>query len=190
MKKPYVISISGISGGGKNTVAAALKETLTNDVIISFDDYDDIRLDRDINEWSANGNDENEWHVESLVKDLDKSLAQNIDYIIIDYPFGRKNREVGKYIDLAVFIDTPLDIALARRTIRDFTSREEHRHKIEVSVKAIEKELLNYLEMSRPTYARMAETQIPYSDLVVDGTKPVSAIVKEITGVIRERSGE
>lgn len=180
MKKPYVISISGVSGGGKTTVSNALKEQLTNAMIISFDNYDDVYLDRDINEWSANGNDENEWHIEPIVKDLEEMLPKPFDYIIIDYPFGRKNKEVGKYIDLAVFIDTPLNIALARRTIRDFTSRGEHRHKIEVNLKTIEKELQNYLGISRPTYARMAETQIPYSDLVVDGTKPVEDILREI----------
>lgn len=184
MKKPYVISISSVSGGGKTTVSNALKEELTNAAIISFDNYDDVYLDKDINEWSANGNDENEWHIEPIVKDLEKTLALHYDYIIIDYPFGRNNDEIGKYINLAVFIDTPLDIALARRTIRDFTSRGEHKHKIEVSVKAIEKELRSYLEISRPTYARMAETQIPYSDLVVDGTKTVEDILREIKGCL------
>jgi uridine kinase len=48
MKKPFVISISVVSGGGKTTVTNALKDILINSMVISFDDYDDIKLDRDI----------------------------------------------------------------------------------------------------------------------------------------------
>ncbi len=187
MKKPYVISISGMSGSGKTTVSNALKEQLANAVIISFDNYDAVYLDGDINEWSANGNDENEWHLEPIVRDIEEILTKPFDYIIIDYPFGRKNKEIGKYIDFAIFIDTPLDIALARRIIRDYTSRGEHRYKIEVNLKTIEKELQNYLEISRPTYARMAETQISYSDRIIDGTKPVEKIVNTIIESLKSR---
>ena len=84
MKKPFVISISGVSGGGKTTVTNALKERLVNATVVSFDDYDDIKLDRDINDWSADGNDENEWHVEPLVKDFERLLFEPFDYIIIE----------------------------------------------------------------------------------------------------------
>jgi uridine kinase len=115
MKKPIVISISGVSGGGKTTVANALKEHLINAVIVSFDDYDDIKLDRDINDWSADANDENEWYVEPLAKDIARLLCEPFDYIIVDYPFGYRNLCVGQYINFAVFVDTPLDVALARR---------------------------------------------------------------------------
>ena len=134
MKKPFVISISGISGGGKTTVANALKECLSNAIVVSFDDYDDIKLDRDINDWSADGNDENEWYVEPLVKDIERLLNEPFDYIIVDYPFDYRNLRVGKYINFAVFVETPLDVALARRTIRDYTNRAEYRNKIEANL--------------------------------------------------------
>jgi uridine kinase len=52
MKKPFIISISGISGSGKTAVANALKARLTNAAVISFDDYGDhVYLDRDIIEY-------------------------------------------------------------------------------------------------------------------------------------------
>ncbi len=51
MRKPFVISISGISGSGKTTVVNALKEKLENSSVISFDAFgDDVYLARDINE--------------------------------------------------------------------------------------------------------------------------------------------
>ena len=177
---PFIISISGVSGGGKTTVTNALKSRLTNSEIISFDNYDDVKLNRDINEWSADTNDENEWYVEPIVKDIERLLIQPPDYIIIDYPFGYRNLCVGKHINFAVFVDTPLDIALARRIIRDYTNRTSDRNEIEVSLFAIEKELKFYLKKSRPTYVRMSETQIPFSDLIVDGTKSPDEIANEI----------
>ena len=184
MKKPFVISISGISGGGKTTVTNALKERLPNSAVISFDDYGErVYLDRDINDWSADTNDDNEWHVEPIATDIEQLLCEPLDYIILDYPFGYGNRLVGQYINLAVFVDAPLDVALARRIIRDYTSREENTNVAdvqEVSLAALDKELRFYLARSRPTYARMPEMQKPISDLVVDGTKTQEKIADEI----------
>ena len=40
-------------------------------------------------------------------------------YVVADAPLGRAHSDSGRFIDLMVFIDTPLDIAMARRTLRD-----------------------------------------------------------------------
>ena len=186
MKKPFVISISSISGGGKTTIASMLKERLPNSAIIFFDDYgNSVYLDRDINEWSADTNDYNEWHVESFVADIEQLMYKPLDCIILDYPFGHLNECVGQYINLAVFVDAPLDVALARRIIRDYTSRSQDSEfgladVEEVSLAAFDKELRFYLARSRSTYARMPEMQKPASDLVVDGTKTPEEIADEI----------
>ncbi len=188
MKKPFIISVSGVSGGGKTTVSNALKDRLAGSALVSFDDYDDIKLDRDINEWSADGNDENKWYIEPLAADIERLLNEPLSYIIIDYPFGYRNRRVGKYIDFTVFVDTPLDVALARRTIRDYACRADNRNKIVVNLMAIEKEMRFYLEHSRPTYARMTETQKPFSDLVVDGMKKPNEIADDIINALYIRN--
>jgi len=188
MKKPFVISISGVSGGGKTTVTNELKDCLLNSAVVSFDDYDDIKLDRDINDWSADGNDENEWYVEPLAQDIERLLSEPLDYIIVDYPFGYRNLRVGKHINFAVFIDTPLDVALARRMIRDYTNRAADRNKIKVNLSAIEKELLFYLDRSRPTYVRMPETQKPSSDFIADGMKIPYEIADDIINALSVRN--
>jgi len=92
---------------------------------------------------------------------------------------------MGRYIDLTVFIDTPLDVALARRIIRDYTSRSNESDfglsdVDEVSLEALDKELRWYLERSRPTYAMMPEMHKPVADLVIDGIK----LPEEIAGII------
>lgn len=189
MKKPFVISISGLSGGGKTAVTNALKVRLAGSAIISFDDYgEQVYLDRDINEWSANSNDD-EWYTEPIAADVERLLSEPLDYIILDYPFGYGNQLVGQYINLAVYVDVPLDVALARRIIRDFTSREENTNVAdveEVSLAGLDKELRFYLDHSRLTYARMPEMQIPTSDLIVDGTKTPEEIACKIIEYIEE----
>lgn len=169
MKKPFVISISGLSGSGKTAVTKALKARLAKAAVINFDEYGDgVYLNRDINEWSEDSSD-NEWYTEPIAIDIEKLLKEPLDYIILDYPFGYGNWLVGQYINLAIFIDVPLDVALARRIIRDYTSRGENTNVAdveEVSLEGLDKELRFYLSHSRPTYARMPEQQIPTSDLV------------------------
>jgi SAM-dependent methyltransferase len=167
----------------------SVKSRLANSAVISFDSYDEsVYLDRDINDWSADSNDDNEWHLEPIATDIDRLLHEPLDYIILDYPFGYGNKLVGQYINLTVYVDTPLDVALARRIIRDYTNRASTRHKIEVNLSAIENELRHYLARSRPTYLRMIEKQKPASDLIVDGTKEPDAIADEILDYLTTRA--
>jgi uridine kinase len=182
MKKPFVISIAALSGGGKTTVAAALKDRLAKSVVIYWDDYgDEVDPDCDINDVQ----DYNEWNTKPMAADIKRLLNEPHDYIILDYPFGYMNDCAAKYIDLTVFIDTPLDIALARRMIRDYTSRSQENDfgladVDAVSLEALDKELRRYLARSRPTYARFAEAHKSASDIVVDGTKSPDEIAEII----------
>lgn len=191
MKKPFVISISGLSGSGKTAVTNALKARLANAAVVSFDDYGDrIYLDRDINEWSADSSDD-EWHTEPIAANIERLLSKPLDYIILDYPFGYGNQLVGQYINLTVFIDVPLDVALARRIIRDYTSRDENINVAdveEVSLAGLDKELRFYLARSRSTYARMPEMQKPTSDLIIDGLKTPEEIADKILAFINTRN--
>ncbi|MCL1795156.1 MAG: hypothetical protein FWG34_14990 [Oscillospiraceae bacterium] len=193
MKKPFVISVAAQSGGGKTTIVAALKERLANSAVIYFDDYgDEVDLTRDINEWAADGFDCNDWNTKPVAADIERLLSEPYEYIILDYPFGYLNDCVGKYINMTVFIDTPLDVALARRIIRDYTSRSQESDFgladiEELSLAGLDGELRWYLARSRPTYAKMPEMHKPVSDLVVDGTRTPEEIVDEIIKFIEKK---
>jgi uridine kinase len=193
--KPFVISISGISGSGKTTIVTALKERLANTSVIYWDDYgNEVDTTRDINKWAADGFDCNEWNTKPVAVDIERLLKAPLDYILIDYPFGYLNECVGKFIDLTVFIDMPLDVALARRIIRDYTSRSQESDFgladiEELSLAGLDGELRWYLSNSRPTYTKMPEMHKPVSDLVVDGTKSPEKLVNEIIAAIDASGG-
>lgn len=181
MKKPFVIAISGVSGSGKTTVTDELKRRLKNCAVLSFDDYDDVCLiGRDINDLPTDRNGYDDWQVGPIAADIKQLLNEPLDYIILDYPFGRQNSTISPYIDLSVFIDVPLDVALARRLIRDYTDRSTERHEIFVDLKAVGDYLKHYLKFQIPTYQNFIDTQKPYADLVIDGMQDVKTNADQI----------
>ncbi len=91
-----------------------------------------------------------------------------VKYVILDYPFGRDHPRFAKMIDLSVFIDTPLDIAMARRILRDCTL--ESGAPAEVRLKKLRDEIVHYLEKSRHVYLESCKHK-DTSDLVLDGCR-------------------
>lgn len=164
-----VISIASVSGGGKTTIINELSKRLDNSAVLYFDDYS---FDEHIEygSWLKNGADYNEWDLLPLKNDIDK-LIDRTDYILLDYPFAYKNKLIGSYINTAVYIDTPLDAALARRIFRDMS---------DASGEQIRKYVENYIKYERPLYQYMIDNIMPDSDIVVDGLLPVHDIVDKI----------
>ncbi len=173
MKKrelPFVIAIAAVSGGGKTTIATHLNERLQNAKTLFFDEYDFEGPD-DIIDWVDNGANYDDWNLAPLIKDLEALLTEPLDYVVMDFPFAYKHFKTSKLIDFVVFIDTPLDIAMARRVIRDFKGN---------SVENIFLDMNNYISKGRRGYLEMLNTIKPNSDIIVDGTLPISEIVSII----------
>ncbi|MDL4840216.1 nucleoside/nucleotide kinase family protein [Aquibacillus rhizosphaerae] len=170
-KLPVVFAIAAVSGGGKTTITSNLIKKLQNSKALFFDDYDFDGPD-DILEWIDNGGNPNEWNLSRLIEDIKKLLSEPIDYIMLDFPFGYSHSKASEFIDFTIFINTPLDIAMARRIIRDFKKG---------SAEAILLDLENYMDKGRRGYLAMLRTTKPNADLIVDGLLPISDILSIIT---------
>lgn len=109
-----------------------------------------------------------EWNLSPLVTDLQSLLMESLDYVVLDYPFAYKHTHLKDFIDLAVFIDTPLDVGMARRVIRDFKDS---------TVEDIIMEMRNYIYGGKRGYLEMLHSIKPNSDIVVDGNLPVNEII-------------
>ncbi|WP_096435658.1 hypothetical protein [Alteribacter populi] len=179
-KRPLVISISAVSGGGKTTIATHLNEKLHNSKLLFFDDYNFEGPD-DILDWVDNGANYDEWDLTPIIKDLEELLAQSFNYIVLDFPFAYKHSQASRLIDLAVFVDTPLDIALARRVTRDFKNSSSEMILIDMK---------NYVSQGRRGYLEMLKSIKPNSDIIVDGTLSVSEIVRIISERMLNRYGQ
>lgn len=182
LKKVKIIAVAAVPGGGKTYVVTRLKNSLNNSSLLHFDDYD-IEGPKDICEWIEKGADYNEWNLEPIVNDIEKILKDSksqVEYLLLDYPFAYKNDIMSRYIDYTIFIDSPLDIALARRILRDLN---------DLTIEDVEEELTDYLSNSRIAYLEMIKNIKPDSDFVVDGSLDVDDIVYIILDEIEKYHG-
>lgn len=163
-KNPIVIAVSAVSGGGKTTTINELSKRLTSSRIIYFDDYGF--------EISPTCSDFNAWNIEKLVEDIKELLDKNdFDYLLLDYPFAYENKQGAPFIDFTVFVDTPLDIAMARRILRDMIDKPSN---------LLKNDMNTYLSMARVSYLEHIKIVKPNSDLVVDGSLSTDEIVSQI----------
>ncbi|MUK90216.1 AAA family ATPase [Ornithinibacillus sp. L9] len=177
MKKvmsPLVIAVGGVSGGGKTTVSNHLHERLSNSKLLHFDDYN-FEGPNDIIDWVDRGANYDEWNLDPFIRDINTLLKESLDYIFLDYPFAYRHTKTSEFIDYTVYIDTPLDIAMARRVLRDFN---------ENSNESILSEMKNYVAQGRRGYLEMLKSIKPKSDLIVDGTLYLPVIGEDIIEAI------
>lgn len=171
-KKTKIITIAAVSGGGKTTVTEGLTHKLMNSKALYFDSYTFDNCPADICKWIDDGANYNEWVLTPLIKDIQHLIRDsNVDYIILDYPFAYLNSEMRQFIDVTIFIDTPLDIAMARRILRDFK---------EDTMSEIHNDLKHYITYARKAYLEALHTVKPNSDIVLDGVLSVDEIINQI----------
>ncbi len=184
---PLIIGISGISGAGKSTLIKRLAETLQATTIF-WDDYDEIsQAPEDYVEWFYSSKDYNDWIYPKLVDSLQQlknnetvvcpATKRNLTptkYILFDAPLGYCHEATGKYIDFLICLDTPLDVALARRLIRD--------HKSNPNPQKMIQELEEYLSKSRPLFILSPEEKT--ADLIVDGSLALEEQEKQVLGAL------
>ena len=173
------IAIAAVTAGGKTTVVNEIKQQLKNVKSLHFDDYSFEGEVEDFYDWVMQGANYDVWDLSPLINDIcEIKNNEDCDYLLLDYPFAYCHKELSKYIDCTIFIDTPLDIAMARRVLRDMKNAtgEEIRHDMEM-----------YLKYARVAYVQMLKDILPSSDYVIDGTKELEEKVEEIIKIILAR---
>lgn len=159
-----IIGICGISGAGKTTLVKALSKALKATALF-WDDYDDISTGPyDYVKWYETSRDYAAWDYSALesvlsqLKDEQKVLCPATKkallptpYVIFDAPLGYKHTQTGKFIDKLIYLEVPLDVALARRILRDSTPKTDTKNILE--------ELEHYLSFSRKVYDSSSEVK-------------------------------
>lgn len=195
---PFFIGICGGSGSGKSELARALVAALPTDqaVLVELDSYYHAAINFPA---SIKGNYDHPLSLDEarLVEDLQKLRAgQSINkpcydftihnrarfsekvipkpFIIIDGILLFALQQVAQLVDLSVFVDTPADIRLARRLLRDVRERG----------RTLDDVLDQYLKTVRPMHEQYVEVVKTKTDILVSGMDKIEAEVAAVLAAI------
>ena len=199
-KRAVLIGIAGASGSGKTTVAASIIKSLESDkaLIIQEDSYyKDLsgiplaqRQARNFDRPDAFDNDLLAEHLLQLSNG--EAVSQPIyDYklhtrsketrtvgpgtlIILEGILVLSNAQLRELMDYRVFVETPLDICLARRLRRDIQERGRTADSV----------IKQYTETVRPMYLQFVEPSRRYADITVSGEQTNSEAIDILTAKI------
>lgn len=208
----FVIAISSVSGGGKTSLVIKTAELL-NATMVFFDDYaDSSQYPKDNKKWLEDGADVNEWKTPQFARDVaalrkgesitaprDGRIIQPSEYIVIEEPMGRERAEMAPHIDFVAVIDIPLEIALARRLIRDMdffdikdidaASRDQLTTGFKKLINYVRGYLGSYLRTGRTLYDVIQEQAKASCDLLLDGERPADDLAKELVAAVKNARG-
>ena len=194
MSHVSVVGISAVSGGGKTAATRRLAEILGDAVAIHFDDYAETNVyPADLHRWFAEGADYDAYETPLFTRHLQAlkagrrisypiggAIVGTARYVVADAPLGRAHSDSGRLIDLLVFIDTPLDVAMARRILRDIELADE-------PLQHVIAELAGYEARARPIYEHFQERMRADADLVIEGTLGIDLVVERIRSEVESR---
>lgn len=199
-----VVAVAGPPGAGKSTFVTALARRLGDACALSYDDYEKItaRPPEEIMSWLKDGGDANRFDIPGLAEDLGR-LKQGAQithpvtgavlspgrYVIFEMPLGREHRPTARHIDMLLWIDVPLDVALAR-TLRDMTrliQSEKPDDRAHGGIDWLGGYLDNYLGFVREALERQRKRIGAAADLVIDGCQDTDHMVSKAATVIEER---
>lgn len=196
-----VIAIAGIPGSGKTALMTALVTALAarlqKTALLFLDGFETpaMRLSAaELAQWLKAGARFDQFDIPGLaealaalragrpaLEPLSGRCVDPAPLILFEMPLGRTHPPTAVMVDLLVWLDVPLDVALARNVLawesetprrpRDWLVRHMH----------------EYLALTRTVLAAQAGTVAPAADLRLDGTKPVADLAAGLINLLKQK---
>jgi uridine kinase len=200
----YIVAVAAPIGAGKTSLVKAIANKLKDATTIHYDSYEKASEEpvQHLMQWIKNGANFDHFTVPNLATDLRKlkrgeSVIDPLTtmeipshkYIIFEMPLGKEHKDTAEYIDLLIWIEIPLDIALARK-VREFTGIFLAKHKQEMlrdSILWLDKYLENYLGIVRDVLQIQKKRVSVKADVVIDGQSDFETMVQLATREILNR---
>ena len=187
------VAISGTSGAGKSTLIAGVAAALAPAAVVRFDDYETTsRYPDSMRAWLDEGADVDAFVTPQFAADLralragqqitlpDGRMVAPAPLLLIEEPFGRRRSAMRELIDRVVLLDIPLDVALARKTLRMLDHFTQHEG-LEAYAQHLHYFMPWYIADGRDSYLAVNEQVALDCDLVLDGNQPAEALVTQVT---------
>ena len=191
--RPFVVGLGGIPWSGKTTLMAFLLREFRRAEAVSYDKFHPGLSEAEVGAWLSRGGEPDELALSGLIGELTRLTEIRADcddrpLVFFETAFGRAHRASGAFIDFMIWIDTPLDIALARAGLV-FVADLKTRRAPDAAVDFV-KWLARYMgdyPLLRGLYLKLAERVPPTADLVIDGTRPAEMSALTIMNALAGR---
>lgn len=199
-----IIAIAAPIGGGKTSLAAAIAGRLGDTELIFHDSYEKATREPvdSLENWLKEGADFNAFSLPGLSDDL-RRLKQGktiVDpwthrevsakkYILFEMPLGRAHHESARYIDMLLWIDVPLDIALARK-IKEYTDemlKNDKQDSYRAHLQWIDRFVEGYLGVVRDVLIVQKRKVGKDADVLINGQQSIAVMAEEAAKEIRLR---
>lgn len=200
----HVVAVAGPPGAGKTSLIQELAQSMGNACVIHMDSYETMTRKpiAEIAQWMQDGADIDAFAFPQLDQDLQR-LRQGRTvieprtgreiaarkYILFETQFGKAHRATGQHIDLLIWLDTPLDVALARN-VKKLTGsflREQKPDKLGERLQWLDGYLDNYLRTVRTLMPMQKARVAAAADFVLDGAGSLPELIRHAAGEIVRR---
>lgn len=181
-----IVAISGHPGGGKTTLTLALAKRLGVQAL-HYDDFETMtkRPPAEVRRWIEQGSDYDEIDLARLAEELERHAASDVRLVLVDTLLGRAHRQTGQMIDLLIWIDTPPDIALARK-IAEAAARATPGEAAQF-VGWLGSYMEHYQSFISGTYELQRQRVRPAADIVLDGRLGAAELADQAFAAILAR---
>lgn len=184
-----VVGVAAAPGGGKTTLSKLLAAKLGAAPVLHYDDYETLTQGGvpALAAWFDRGARFEDIPLPGFADDLAKLIAAAAGYVIIDAPLGRAHPATADKTDFLIYVDTPLDLALAR-VMRDHAARAAH------LPDAAGQKFALWLEGYLDSYVRFTHRSLelqrlrimPQADLVLDGALAPDQLAELALSALRQ----
>lgn len=191
-----VIAISGPPGSGKTSLMLELRKCIPA-AFLEYDNYQKIteRSVQEISNLLKDGADYDDFVIPLLAEDLrrlktgesviEPNTGRTIDaeaFIFFETPFAREHKESGRHIDVSVWIDVPLDVALARnlRAYNQIFLSHDHLEQVRDDLNWLDVYLANYLEHVRAMLISQHRKLRKSADIIIDGEMTLELMASKL----------
>jgi uridine kinase len=166
-----VIAVAAPPGGGKTTLVRRLSARLGGAPTLHYDDFEQItrRSPAEVEAWLDRGAPAEEVPLPHFAEALIGLKQGPARHVILDFLIARAHPPTASHIDCLIWIDTPVDIALAR-TLREQVALARKAAAAAPFLEWLEGYLDSYARVMHRGYRLQQATVRPHADIVLDGT--------------------